>query len=62
MSFSSQVPVVEAPSDPARLLKGTAAHMQRLEARKEQGLERKESGFVLKINTRVAVPTWRAGL
>ena len=53
---------VTASSDPSRLLKGTSAHMQRVQARREQEVEAKESGFVLKISTRVAVPSWRAGL
>ena len=53
---------VEGDADPNRVLKGTSAQMQRVQARREQGLETKQSGFVLKINTRVAVPSWRAGL
>ncbi|GAX81690.1 hypothetical protein CEUSTIGMA_g9118.t1 [Chlamydomonas eustigma] len=53
---------IDAPSDPNRFLKGTSAHIQRLQARQQEEVQAKQSGFILKMGGRVAVPSWRAGL
>ncbi|KXZ55359.1 hypothetical protein GPECTOR_3g489 [Gonium pectorale] len=52
---------VEAPSDPSRLLQGTAAQMQRLELQRSEQRVAKDSGFILHVAKRVT-PGWRAGL
>mmetsp|Transcript_18047 Transcript_18047/g.38828 ORF Transcript_18047/g.38828 Transcript_18047/m.38828 type:complete len:237 (+) Transcript_18047:2-712(+) len=51
----------EAARDPARLLKGTAAHMQRVEAQRKEEAASKDSAFILHVSHRAA-PSWRAGL
>ncbi|KAG2448613.1 hypothetical protein HYH02_006502 [Chlamydomonas schloesseri] len=52
---------VEAAPDPGRLLKGTAAHMQRVEAARGEERKAKDSGFILHSARRIT-PGWRAGL
>ncbi|GLC59486.1 hypothetical protein PLESTB_001492500 [Pleodorina starrii] len=52
---------VDVPADPRRLLKGTAAHMQRVQALQAEELKARDSGFILHVSSRVT-PTWRAGL
>ncbi|GIL80849.1 hypothetical protein Vretifemale_9920 [Volvox reticuliferus] len=52
---------VDVPTDPARLLKGTAAHMQRVQALQAEERKARDSGFILHVSSRVT-PTWRLGL
>jgi hypothetical protein len=52
---------VEVPADPTRLLKGTAAHMRRVEENRQEQRQPRDSGFILHT-AGLAVPSWRAGL
>lgn len=52
---------VEAPRDPNRLLKGTTAHISRVEAAREEERKPRDSAFILHSNKR-SVPNWRAGV
>lgn len=53
---------MEAPRDPNRLLKGTSAHMRRVEVVREEERKPKDSSFILHHMPQRAVPSWRAGL
>ncbi|KAG2444818.1 hypothetical protein HXX76_001560 [Chlamydomonas incerta] len=52
---------VEAAPDPGRLLRGTAAHMQRVEAVRGEERRPRDSNFILHSARRVT-PGWRAGV
>lgn len=52
---------MEAPSDPRRLLRGTVAHMQRVEAQRAEERRSSDGGFILHVSRRTT-PQWRAGL
>lgn len=52
---------VEVASDPHRVLRGTSAHMRRVEEQRGQDRQRKDSAFILHPHQSLAVPSWRTG-
>lgn len=52
---------VDAPSDPNRILRGTASQMHRVKENQQEERQPRESGFILHL-TGLSVPSWRAGL
>ncbi len=51
---------VEAPADPSRLLRGTAAHMRRVAEVADAERSARDSAFILHPHVRKSVPAWRA--
>ncbi len=52
---------VEPERDPSRLLKGTATQMRRLEEKRSEEREGRDSGFILHHGGQRAVPSWAGG-
>ena len=52
---------VEAERDPGRILKGTETQMRRLEEKRAEEREGRDSSFILHRGGQRAVPSWAGG-